>query len=124
MPTPEERWLDSEAGPVVPHYALTRGRTRHAGAKFDLIATVEATRATVTNPGALAPEQLSILSLARRPAAIADLASSLDLPLGVIRILLADLRDLGLIEIRPPVVPNEQPGHHVLREVLDGLRRL
>jgi hypothetical protein len=124
MPTPEERWLDSEAGPVVRPYALTGGRTRHGGAKFDLIATVEATRATVTNPGALAPEQLSILSLARRPAAIVDLASSLDLPLGVMRILLADLRDLGLVEIRNPVSPNEQPGHHILREVLDGLRRL
>ena len=39
MPS-NERWLDAEAGPVVRPYALTRGRTRHSGEAFDLVATV------------------------------------------------------------------------------------
>ena len=92
MPSPEERWLDSEAGPVVRPYALIGGRTRHAGEKFDLVATVSATAKTVSDPGALSPEQMVAWNLARRPTTVADLASELNLPLGVVRILLADLR--------------------------------
>ncbi|HEX4396816.1 MAG TPA: DUF742 domain-containing protein, partial [Trebonia sp.] len=43
MPSNDERWLDAEAGPVVRPYALTQGRTRHAGEAFDLVATVTTT---------------------------------------------------------------------------------
>lgn len=124
MPTPEERWLDSDAGPVVRPYALIGGRTRHAGEKFDLVAIVTATRQGSPDPFALSPEQLLALRLAYRPTTVADLASGLGLPLGVVRILLADLRDLGLVEIRPPMTTGQQPGRHILREVLNGLRAL
>ena len=44
MPSNDERWLDAKAGPVVRPYALTRGRTRHSGEAFDLVATVTATQ--------------------------------------------------------------------------------
>ena len=87
---------------MVRPYALTRGRTRHAGESFDLVATVLTTRALVNDPTALAPEHLEqgVLELARMPTTVADIASDIDLPLGVVRILLADLRELGLIAIR------------------------
>ncbi len=124
MPTSEERWLDSDAGPVVRPYALIGGRTRHGGEKFDLVAVVTATPHKAADPAALSPEQLLALRLAHRPTTVADLASDLDLPLGVVRILLADLRDLGLVEIRPPMSAGEQPGRDILREVLNGLRAL
>jgi hypothetical protein len=55
---------------------------------------------------------------------VADLASDLNLPLGVVRILLADLRDRGLITIRRPVSPARLHDPRILREVADGLRRL
>jgi Protein of unknown function (DUF742). len=68
MPSNDERWLDAEAGPVVRPYALTQGRTRHTGESFDLVATVMATQAAITDPGSLAPEHMSVLSWpARRP---------------------------------------------------------
>jgi hypothetical protein len=124
MPSSEERWLDSEAGPVVRPYALIGGRTRHAGEKFDLVATVRVTRKAMSEPVALGPEQMSVLNLARRPTTVADLASGLDLPLGVVRILLADLRDLGLILISSPAAQRARPDRHILREVLNGLRAL
>jgi Protein of unknown function (DUF742) len=124
MPSPEERWLDSEAGPVVRPYALIGGRTRHAGEKFDLVATVRVTRKAISEPAALGPEQMAVLNLARRPTTVADLASELDLPLGVVRILLADLRDLGYILIRSPAAQQPRPNGHILREVLNGLRAL
>jgi Protein of unknown function (DUF742) len=123
MPSNDERWLDAEAGPVVRPYALTQGRTRPAGESFDLVATVVATRA-ITDLASLAPEHLSVLQLTRVPTTVADIASDVDLPLGVVRIILADLRELGLIAIRTPVVMAEQIDKHTLREVLNGLRGL
>ncbi|MGH3203069.1 MAG: DUF742 domain-containing protein [Streptosporangiaceae bacterium] len=123
MPSHDERWLDAEAGPVVRPYALTQGRTRHTGESFDLVATVTATR-TFADPGSLAPEHISVLQLARIPTTVADIASDVDLPLGVVRIILADLRELGLVVINTPVVMAERVDKHTLREVLNGLRGL
>ena len=123
MPSNDERWLDAEAGPVVRPYALTQGRTRHTGESVDLVATVMATRA-FADPASLAPEHISVLQLARVPTTVADIASDVDLPLGVVRIILADLRELGLVVIRTPVVMAERVDKHTLREVLNGLRGL
>jgi Protein of unknown function (DUF742) len=124
VPAHDERWLDAEAGPVVRPYALTRGRTRHAGESFDLVATVLTTDARLADPNALGPEHISVLRLARAATTVADIASDVDLPLGVVRILLADLRELGLVAIRTPVTMAERVDKHTLREVLNGLRGL
>ena len=125
MPSNDERWLDAAAGPVVRPYALTQGRTRHSGEAFDLVATVTATGARVTDPGGLAPEHISVLQLARTPTTVVDIASDVDLPLGVVRILLADLREIGLVTIHAPVpMRARQVDRNMLREVLHGLRGL
>ena len=124
MPSFEERWLDSAAGPVVRPYALIGGRTRHAGEMFDLVATVRATHKEISDPAALSPEQVLALDLSRRATTVADLASELNLPVGVVRILLADLRDAGFIVIRPPETGQSHRDSHILREVLNGLRAL
>jgi Protein of unknown function (DUF742) len=123
MPSNDERWLDADAGPVVRPYALTQGRTRHTGESFDLVATVMATR-SFADPALLAPEHLRVLQLARLPTTVADIASDVDLPLGVVRVILADLRELGLIVISTPMVMAERVDKHTLREVLNGLRSL
>ena len=124
MHAPDDMWEDEQAGPVVRPYALIRGRTRPSGEKVDLIAAVTATGREPAEPWALDPEQLTILQLSRFPISLADLASELDLPVGVVRILLADLRDFGLVAIHPPVPPGRRHDPEVLREVADGLRRL
>ena len=125
MPSNDERWLDAEAGPVVRPYALTRGRTRHSGEAFDLVATVTATQTRITDPGGLGPEHFSVLQLAHVPTTVVDIASDVDLPLGVVRILLADLRELGLVMIQAPVTMKaHQVDRNTLKEVLHGLRGL
>jgi Protein of unknown function (DUF742) len=125
MPSNDERWLDASAGPVVRPYALTQGRTRHSGEAFDLVATVTAIRTRVTDPSRLAPEHISVLQLARTPTTVVDIASDVDLPLGVVRILLADLREIGLVSIQAPVpMRAQQVDKNMLREVLHGLRGL
>jgi Protein of unknown function (DUF742) len=125
MPSRDEQWLDAQAGPVVRPYALTQGRTRHSGAAFDLVATVTAFPAGVADFTAMAPEHIAVLQLSRSPTTVVDIASDVDLPLGVVRILLADLRELGLVAISAPVSTKpRQVDKNTLREVLHGLRGL
>ena len=125
MPSNDERWLDAEAGPVVRPYALTRGRTRPVGEAFDLVSTVIATNARIADPGGLGPEHMSVLQFARTPTTVVDIASDVGLPLGVVRILLADLREIGLVTIETPVpMKARQVDRNTLREVLHGLRGL
>jgi Protein of unknown function (DUF742) len=125
MPSNDEGWLDAAAGPVVRPYALTKGRTRHSGEDFDLIATVTATRERVAEPDELAPEHRSMLRLAQAPTAVVDIASDVDLPLGVVRVLLGDLRESGLVTIQAPVPAQARDvDKTMLREVLHVLRGL
>jgi len=124
MPSSDDTWHDEEAGPVVRPYALIRGRTRPTGESLDLIAMVTSTRRAPADPWTLDPEHFSALRLCRVPISVADLASELDLPIGVVRILLGDLRDRGLVEVRRPVSPARLHDPRILREVADGLRRL
>ncbi len=125
MSSYDDRWLDADAGPVVRPYALTQGRTRPAGEAFDLVATVTSTRARISDPGGLGPEHFAVLQLAQSPATVVDIASDVDLPLGVVRILLGDLRELGLVTIGAPVpMKAQQVDRDMLREVLHGLRGL
>ncbi|HET9080051.1 MAG TPA: DUF742 domain-containing protein [Trebonia sp.] len=125
MSSNDETWLDAEAGPVVRPYALTRGRTRVSGESFDMVATVLATHARIMDPGGLGPEHFTVLQLAQAPTTVVDIASDLGLPLGVVRILLADLRELGLVTIEAPIpVKPRQVDRGTLKEVLHGLRGL
>lgn len=120
----DERWLDQDAGPLVRPYTITRGRTRVADDQFDLLATVMATTLSASSTPGLTPEQSRILMACRRPASVADVASEVDLPLTVVRILLADLRDQGLLRVRQPTQAAHMPEPSLLREVIQGLKAL
>jgi hypothetical protein len=124
VPSAEERWFDGAAGPIVRPYAMTRGRTRPRGAALDLISIVVAADPPYVDRHGLDPEHLDVLAVCRRPIPVADIASELDLPLGVVRVLLGDLRDRGLIEVRPPASAARPLDEQILRQVLDGLRAL
>ena len=118
-----EMWLDREAGPVVRHYALTAGRTRPPGEKLDLIDVVTAVIDPPADIRELQPEHRRLIDLCQTPAAVADLASQVDLPLAVVRVLLGDLREKGLVRIAR-VPGREIPQGDVLKSVLEGLRAL
>jgi hypothetical protein len=125
MAAPKDRWLDREAGPVVRPYAVTKGRTAPAaGTSLGLIDVVVA----APDPDRpadlrLGPEHRQILARCGRPITVVDLASDLDLPVGVVRVLLSDLSQHGMVRVlatpRGPV-SNER----LLRDVLDGLHAL
>ncbi|MFP3989968.1 DUF742 domain-containing protein [Streptomyces sp. E11-3] len=121
-------WFDDDAGPVVRPYAMTRGRTTSAAQhRLDLIAVV-VTEPHADDAGAdqtLAPEHMDIVELCRTaPQSVAELASELDLPIGVVRVLIGDLVADELVHVTRPVPPAQLPDESILREVIDGLRAL
>ncbi|HEY7488304.1 MAG TPA: DUF742 domain-containing protein [Streptosporangiaceae bacterium] len=124
MTRSESEWLDEEAGPVVRPYALTRGRTRPTREGFDLIAIIAAAATSSFAPPGAGPEHLAILELCIRPLSVAEISAKLRLPLGVVRVLLGDLLEHGLIAVRKPAPTNQTPDEHVLKEVLHGLKAL
>ncbi|KDN81869.1 hypothetical protein KCH_63720 [Kitasatospora cheerisanensis KCTC 2395] len=71
------------------------------------------------------PEAAAILRLCRGNAlSVAEIAAELDLPLGVVRVLLGDLLDAEQIRVSRPVPPALLPHEHILQEVIHGLRAL
>ena len=103
MPAADDEWVDQDAGPVVRPYAVTGGRTRPSGEAFGLVTMVTAVRGIQVSAADLEPEHLTLLQLCRLPTSVADLAADLDLPLGVVRILLSDMRERKLIAVHHPV---------------------
>lgn len=121
-------WFDDEAGPVVRPYAMTRGRTTSEGQhRLDLIAVV-VTEPDTGDPDSdptLSPEHVEIVGLCRDvPQSVAELAAELDLPIGVVRVLVGDLVHAELVHVTRPVPPAELPDESVLRDVINGLRAL
>ena len=122
-----DKWVDRNAGPVVRPYALTGGRTRPGGgALLDLITVIVASSWAQGRNDLLdlSPEHRRILVLCRAPVTVADVASTTALPLGVVRVLLADLIMQGRITARAGRPVGEEPSAALLKEVLHGLRAL
>ena len=125
MSAPKDRWLDRDAGPIVRPYAVTKGRTVPAlGASIGLIDVVVATvDPQMPSRPRLDPEHRRILNHCRQPITVVDLASDIDLPMGVVRVLLSDLSQCGALRILP-TVRGPRVNEQLLRNVLDGLQAL
>ncbi|MEU2775918.1 DUF742 domain-containing protein [Streptomyces sp. NPDC007162] len=126
---PGSQWYDNEAGPLVRPYAMTGGRTRPGptGVRFDLIAlvTLDTGGSGADGEPALGPEHRALVDLCRvETQSVAELAAGADLPVGVVRVLLGDLLELGCVAVSRPVPPAQLPDERILREVIAGLRAL
>ncbi|WEO98905.1 DUF742 domain-containing protein [Streptomyces sp. FXJ1.172] len=126
---PGSQWYDGEAGPLVRPYAMTGGRTQPGptGVRFDLIAlvTLDPAAPALAGDTALGPEHRTLVRLCRAETqSVAELAADADLPVGVVRVLLGDLLELGCVAISRPVPPAHLPDERILREVIEGLRAL
>ncbi|GAB2835216.1 DUF742 domain-containing protein [Actinocorallia aurea] len=106
-------------------YAVTGGRTRHdSGAVLDLMDLIAAEEAEATAVMELGPEHLRIRRLAGDHPSVAEVATELDLPVDVVRVLLGDLLRYGLIRVRKPASVSRLPDARLLKEVMDGLSAL
>ncbi|MCX5203987.1 DUF742 domain-containing protein [Streptomyces sp. NBC_00237] len=111
--------------PLVRPYAMTGGRTRP---RYQL--AIEALVSTTADPAHLAtllPEHQRICHLCREVKSVAEVSALLSMPLGVARILVADLAEAGMVAIHQPGEGAEAdgtPAVTLLERVLSGLRKL
>ncbi|MFC5668546.1 DUF742 domain-containing protein, partial [Kitasatospora misakiensis] len=86
-----------EQQPLVRPYAMTGGRTRP---RYQLaIEALISTTGSAERTGGLLPEHSRIVNLCREVKSIAEISALAGVPLGVARILVADLAEAGLVAI-------------------------
>ncbi|WP_031511579.1 DUF742 domain-containing protein [Streptomyces megasporus] len=121
------RQPEDSGGPasLVRPYAMTGGRTRP---RYQL--AIEALVSTTADPTQLQgqlPEHQRICHLCYEIKSVAEISALLSIPLGVARILVADLAEAGLVAIHQPGGDESaggQPDVTLLERVLSGLRKL
>jgi len=120
----DQRDEPEEQPAVVRPYARTGGRTHpvHDLAVETLVVSTEAGR----EPSAVrSVEHIGIVRLCARMHSVAEVSALLQLPLGVARVLLADMVDEGLVEVHHnPTAEDGHPDLPLLERVLAGLHNL
>jgi hypothetical protein len=109
---------------VVRPYTWTGGRTAPV---FDLaVETLVSTSEHGHDVAVLTSEEhRAVAALCRAPRSVAEVAALISLPLGVVRVLLADMADIGLVVVhRSANGSSNTPDMALMERVLSGLRRL
>ncbi|MYQ43484.1 DUF742 domain-containing protein [Streptomyces sp. SID4985] len=114
---------------MVRPYTVTRGRTRPSGRHaVDLMSRVTALDPETAPVPGVEHAGAALLDLIRRgPRPLVELAVDADLPLTVVRVLLGDLAEAGLIRIDAPrrlPVTGPAADPDLLREIVHRLRQI
>jgi hypothetical protein len=107
---------DEEPSSLVRPYARTGGRTE-ASRELRLETLISVDRSDVV----LAMEHRRIVEICERTSSVAEVAAALPAPLGVARVLIDDLIELGVLTVH---TGDSRPDEALLARVLAGLRRL
>jgi hypothetical protein len=121
---------DEPTGALVRPYAVTHGRTRPR-LEIALEALVETTnrgRAAGAAGGSRHEHQyIAAMCDGGRLQSLAEIAAQMQLPLGVARVIIADMAADGLVAVHEPTSLEDESdavGTELLERVLSGLRRL
>lgn len=125
QPAGSDEWSEPAAtASVVRPYTWTKGRTSPV---FDLaVETLVSTSEHGHDMAVLtSAEHRAVADLCRDPCSVAEVAALLSLPLGVARVLLADMAGIGLVVVhRSSTSSGDMPDMALMERVLSGLRRL
>ncbi|MET9344832.1 MULTISPECIES: DUF742 domain-containing protein [unclassified Nonomuraea] len=108
---------------MVRPYAVTGGRTAPR-VKFAMEALVSSATSEHRDLSLLSPEYQAIIQLCRSVRSVAEVSALLKVPLGITRVLIADMASEGLIRVHQPQLEAGKPDLNLLERVLSGLRRL
>jgi hypothetical protein len=108
---------------LVRPYAVTRGRTEPRY-QLEIEAIVETNRYDARDLPLLSPECRAIMEFCRDWRSVAEVSAVLQMPLGVARILIADLATEGLVRIHQLEHTQGRVDVKLLERVLSGLRKL
>lgn len=112
---------DDATGRLIRPYAITGGRT---GTETDigLEAQIQASTRARDLKNSYRWEAARLVALVDQPMALIEIAARLDVPIGVARVLVADLVDDGAVVVHVP--QTSQSFTSLLERVLDGVRSL
>jgi hypothetical protein len=117
--------LDLPRRGVVRPYVLTRGRTSSSLGAFELHAPVLALVAPEQLGRHATPEDRKIIELCQTPTSVAELAARLGAPVGVVRVLVGDLADAQMVQVRQTAEDRaEHRDVRLLERLLEGIRAL
>ena len=108
---------------------MTRGRTKPAAKALstglDMLANVSLTGRSAPANAELGVQHRRLLNcVAQHARPVAEVAGELDLPVAVVKVLIGDLMDYGLVAVKAPRSKAATPTESLLREVINGLRAL
>jgi uncharacterized protein DUF742 len=113
-----------ESVPIVRPYARTGGRTS-TNLDLPLEALIVTTPLGRYGDRYQQPEHREIASLCQDVRSVAEVAALINVPLGVARVLIADMAETGLVTVHRNAAPESgEPDLALLERVLSGLRRL
>jgi len=114
---------DGAGSSLVRPYAVTGGRTKPR-TQLEIEAMVAAAHYEARDLSVLSPECQAILGFCRDWRSVAEISAVLRMPLGVARILIADMAAEGLVRIHQLDHAQGRPDLNLLERVLSGLRKL
>ncbi|MDO0929263.1 DUF742 domain-containing protein [Streptomyces sp. TG1A-8] len=108
---------------LVPLFVITNGRALPPENAYERTTLVSAREGASASARTLSPEARQVLELVTEGfLSVAEVAAHTRLPLGIVRILLVEMEESGLIIARKPVPRAERIDREVLNAVLDGLK--
>jgi hypothetical protein len=115
--------MDDTAGEqFVRPFIVTGGRTRPTGDKLRVETLVTSIPAAMSAP--LSFERRRIVEVCQRPLSVAEVAADLGVPLGVIRVLIADLLAERFLTVHEQLGYNGHLSQALLERIRDGVRAL
>jgi hypothetical protein len=116
---------NDDTGRLIRPYAMTRGRTAADVEDISLEAQLQTTALGQAKSGSYRWEAAKILQLAVTPMALIEVAARAEIPIGVARVILADLVADGTIAVQRITTPASTATYrNLLERVLDGVRSL
>ncbi|MFC3896855.1 DUF742 domain-containing protein [Lentzea rhizosphaerae] len=124
VPTFEPTVREPEDASIVRAYAWTGGRTR-SNINLEIETLVSANDQSRQSAGILQAEHQHVVELCRSPRSVAEVAALMRLPLGVVKVLLGDMAERGLVDVHQTAsAGGDTPDLGLMERVLSGLRRL
>jgi len=112
---------EHETGRLIRPYAMTGGRTV-IDADIGLETQIQANTRASHHLGAYRWETAKVVELVQTPMALIEVAARMEIPIGVARVLVADLVDDGAVVIHEVAATKNFAS--LLERVLDGVRNL
>lgn len=117
------RATDGGGSALVRPYAVTGGRTKPRY-QLQIEAMVAASHYEARDLSVMSPECQAILGFCRDWRSVAEISAVLRMPLGVARVLIADMAVQGLVRVHQMDHAHGRPDLNLLERVLSGLRKL